>query len=103
MIVVYIHKVERYDLGIGGFKAVFMSLWLFHHRESVLPAMLSVFGCTGLLCHLLQMAELSAQVRGERGVRGACVIHTGITQPKGSGDFKTSLEQRPPQNRFHAM
>lgn len=94
--------MERYDLGIGGFKALFISLWLFHPSESALPAMLSAFGCTGLLCHLLQRAELSAQVRGER-VRGACVIHTGITQPKCSGDFKKPLEKRPPQNRFHAM
>lgn len=80
-----------------------MSLWLFHPSESALPAMLSAFGCTGLLCHLLQRAELSAQVKGERGVRGACVIHTGVTQPKGSGGLKKPLEQRPPQNRFHAM
>lgn len=89
MIVVYVHMMETYDLGIGGFKALFISLWLFHTNES---AMLSAFGCTGSLCHLLQRAELSAQVRRERGVRGACMIHTGITQSKGSGDFKKPPE-----------
>jgi len=55
MIVVYIHMMETYDSGSGGFKALkFLFLLLFHLGVSALPAMPSAFGCTASLGHLLQ-------------------------------------------------
>lgn len=67
MIGVYIHMTETYDLGIGGFKPLFILLWLFHPSVGALPAMPSAFGCTESLCHLLQQAAGRAVCTGEGG------------------------------------
>lgn len=57
--------METYDLGIGGFKASFLFLWLFHAGVSALPAMPSAFERTGLFCHLLQQAASRAVCTGK--------------------------------------
>lgn len=100
MSVVYIRRMETYDSGIGGFKASFLFLWLFRPGVSALPAMPSVFGGTGWLCHLRRWAELCARARGERTGRGARVIYTGVIQPKSSGDGRNHRSRDLPKPDF---
>lgn len=51
-------------------------------------------------CCSRQEAELSAQARGERTLRGAWVIYTRIIQPKSSGDFRNHWSRDLPKADF---
>lgn len=97
----YVFTMETCDVGIGGFKASFMLLWLFYPGLSVLPAMPSAFGRTGSFCHLLQQAQLPAQGKGRENTERLILYRSNSAEE--FGWFQTPWEQRPPKTRFHTI